>query len=140
MSKSNLELTAQIVSAMINGNMIPHIDDSSLICEPVKDAIDDIYEKLNLISNDNDETKNINNCKFCGTKCEYTDADFCSNCGKPLHNLCSNKDCELNCNYDEIIGLPLEAKYCYICGSKSVLFDDLAEFDCDKDDHNTDKN
>lgn len=70
-------------------------------------------------------------CRICNNTFEMEDADFCPECGNPLHNYCTNKDCELNNTelYDEISEVPLSSKYCHKCGSETTLHDLLVSLD-----------
>lgn len=81
-------------------------------------------------------------CHFCKYDFEIEDADFCPECGNPLHNYCTNDDCELNNTelYDEIFEVPFNSKYCYKCGAKTTLHDLLISVENQNDNHTIDNN
>ena len=58
-------------------------------------------------------------CPHC-KKPDCDDSDtYCSNCGKPIRNYCTNPLCE---NGDQGAGLaPLDV-FCPVCGAKSIFF------------------
>lgn len=88
--------------------------------------------KFNNEDNNNDDAIKI--CNLKATKCLKCEADtnkndekefFCSQCGAPVLNRCSNYECQ------EI--LDEKAKFCKYCGSESIfknygLFDKVSSF------------
>lgn len=72
------------------------------------------------INEDNDELKKVctfkaKKCLKCGAETDDTDEKelFCSQCGAPVLNRCSNYDCQ---------GILDEnAKFCKYCGSASIF-------------------
>ncbi len=68
----------------------------------------------------NDDEKKVcefkaKKCLKCGAATDATDEKefFCSECGAPVLNTCSNYDCQ------EILGE--KAKFCKYCGSASIF-------------------
>lgn len=66
-------------------------------------------------SNNNVLSNKIKTCLKCGAKTDSKDEKeyFCSQCGAPVLNKCSNYEC------NEILNG--EAKYCKHCGSPSIF-------------------
>ncbi len=58
-------------------------------------------------------------CDNCENENIIENSNFCHICGKDLRNLCTNNKCENRTN-----SLPYNARYCNICGEKSVFFKD----------------
>lgn len=60
-------------------------------------------------------TYKVKTCLQCGAKTSLTDTKefFCSQCGAPVLNVCSNYNCK------EV--LDASAKYCKYCGSTSIF-------------------
>lgn len=59
--------------------------------------------------------KKVAHCLICGYETDASDDKefFCSHCGAPVLNKCSNYECEQILNSD--------AKYCKFCGSTSTF-------------------
>ena len=57
----------------------------------------------------------VKNCKVCNTPTNPNDTEelFCSQCGAPIVNHCSNYNCGIVLNED--------ARYCKKCGSPSIF-------------------
>ncbi len=55
----------------------------------------------------------------CSCESAYENASFCSNCGLPLYNFCTDDDCELN-QEDTLDCLKESERYCYCCGAEST--------------------
>lgn len=86
------------------------------------------------------QNESTNICLLCNTKFDITDAEFCPECGQPLHNYCTNADCELNdeVQFGQIFEVPFFSKYCYKCGEKTTLYDLLISLGNQIDDHISD--
>lgn len=75
----------------------------------------------------------VKNCLNCNTKTNPNDEEerFCSNCGAPVLNQCSNYSCQKI--------LKADAKYCKFCGAPSIfnnfgLLEEKAPINTDIDD------
>lgn len=61
------------------------------------------------------ENGKLKECPNCGNEETNIEGDFCQICGQKVINRCSNYDCT-----DDI--LPSNARYCPLCGSKSIFY------------------
>lgn len=50
----------------------------------------------------------VSKCLNCGNEKISEKAQYCRECGKPVVNSCTNRDCEADADVD--------AKYCELCG------------------------
>ncbi len=58
-------------------------------------------------------------CPHCGALNDELRGCFCTKCGAPLQNSCTNKDCE---NYDPVTADIMSTDcYCPLCGSMTVF-------------------
>lgn len=65
---------------------------------------------------------NSKTCKRCNSTTINSDDNFCSSCGLPLQNFCSDKNCLLE-QGDNHKYLDSETRYCPVCGSESVYLE-----------------
>lgn len=68
----------------------------------------------------NDETQYIT-CPHCGKSDCSEDEIYCSNCGNPLRNYCTNKNCPIS-DMDSG-GLRPTDVFCPYCGSQSTFLE-----------------
>lgn len=61
------------------------------------------------------ENGKLKECPNCGNEETNIEGDFCQICGQKVINRCSNYDCT-----DDV--LPSNARYCPLCGSKSIFY------------------
>lgn len=57
-------------------------------------------------------------CPACCFDNHVENAGFCQYCGAALINFCSSDDC---LHDDEVVVVPLDARYCPYCGSETTF-------------------
>ncbi len=67
------------------------------------------------------EYKIFEKCEICENTEIHSDSNYCKICGTDLRNYCTNQDC-INSNPLDKIPLDNNARYCHICGSKSLFY------------------
>lgn len=58
-------------------------------------------------------------CSHCGAKNDHARGSFCTKCGNPLLNSCSNENCE---NFSlQDADIMNDDRYCPLCGAPTVF-------------------